>query len=177
MAEALLRGAAGDAVVALSAGSHPRAVHPEAVMFGRTCTPADVEAACRCARWRNEASRIEESTWRHSSNAMSANAVSARTAALLTRMSRRPNSFAPAATIAQTVARLRDDRFAVWVIGDVRDAGGFFVNLEGRYFYIGRTGYYFKIFGDGGNGIGMRHPHGGIERDIFEQVTAAVDTF
>jgi hypothetical protein len=34
--------------------------------------------------------------------------------------------------IRDTVARLRDDRFAVWVIGDVRDAGGFFVNLPGR---------------------------------------------
>lgn len=37
-----------------------------------------------------------------------------------------------AAIIRDTVARLRDDRFAVWVIGDVRDAGGFFVNLPGR---------------------------------------------
>jgi hypothetical protein len=37
-----------------------------------------------------------------------------------------------AAIITDTVARLRDDRFAVWVIGDVRDAGGFFVNLPGR---------------------------------------------
>jgi len=34
--------------------------------------------------------------------------------------------------IAGAVARLRDDRFAVWVIGDVRDAGGFFVNLPGK---------------------------------------------
>ena len=34
--------------------------------------------------------------------------------------------------IAGAVSRLRDDRFAVWVIGDVRDAGGFFVNLPGR---------------------------------------------
>ena len=37
-----------------------------------------------------------------------------------------------AAIIRDTVARLRDDRFAFWVIGDVRDAGGFFVNLPGR---------------------------------------------
>jgi hypothetical protein len=37
-----------------------------------------------------------------------------------------------AAIIRDTVARLRDDRFAVWVIGDVRDAGGFFANLPGR---------------------------------------------
>jgi hypothetical protein len=36
------------------------------------------------------------------------------------------------AIIRDTVAKLRDDRFAVWVIGDVRDAGGFFVNLPGR---------------------------------------------
>ena len=34
--------------------------------------------------------------------------------------------------IRDTVARLREDRFAVWVIGDVRDASGFFVNLPGR---------------------------------------------
>jgi hypothetical protein len=33
--------------------------------------------------------------------------------------------------IAQAVARLRPNRFAVWVIGDVRDADGFFVNLPG----------------------------------------------
>ncbi|MCA3447930.1 MAG: DNA methyltransferase [Rhodobacter sp.] len=37
-----------------------------------------------------------------------------------------------AAIIRDTVARLRDDRFAVWVIGDVRDGAGFFVNLPGR---------------------------------------------
>ncbi len=34
--------------------------------------------------------------------------------------------------IAGAVGRLKDDRFAVWVIGDVRDAKGFFVNLPGR---------------------------------------------
>ena len=34
--------------------------------------------------------------------------------------------------IAGAVARLKEDRFAVWVIGDVRDAKGFFVNLPGR---------------------------------------------
>ena len=34
--------------------------------------------------------------------------------------------------IAGAVSRLRNDRFAVWVIGDVRDAGGFFVNLPGK---------------------------------------------
>ena len=34
--------------------------------------------------------------------------------------------------IAGAVSRLRADRFAVWVIGDVRDAGGFFVNLPGK---------------------------------------------
>ena len=34
--------------------------------------------------------------------------------------------------IAGAVSRLREDRFAVWVIGDVRDAGGFFVNLPGK---------------------------------------------
>jgi hypothetical protein len=30
------------------------------------------------------------------------------------------------------VARLRPDRFAVWVIGDVRDGDGCYVNLPGR---------------------------------------------
>ena len=34
--------------------------------------------------------------------------------------------------IAGAVSRLREDCFAVWVIGGVRDAGGFFVNLPGR---------------------------------------------
>jgi hypothetical protein len=34
--------------------------------------------------------------------------------------------------IRDTVALLREDRFAVWVIGDVRDAAGFFANLPGR---------------------------------------------
>ncbi len=37
-----------------------------------------------------------------------------------------------ARNVAGAVSRLRDDRFAVWVIGDVCDAGGFFVNLPGR---------------------------------------------
>ena len=37
-----------------------------------------------------------------------------------------------AGIIRDTVARLREDRFAVGVIGDVRDVGGFFVNLPGR---------------------------------------------
>jgi hypothetical protein len=31
-----------------------------------------------------------------------------------------------------TVARLRDNRFAVWVIGDVRDDLGCYINLPGR---------------------------------------------
>lgn len=34
--------------------------------------------------------------------------------------------------IAATVALLKNDRFAVWVIGDVRDAQGFYANLPGR---------------------------------------------
>ena len=34
--------------------------------------------------------------------------------------------------IAAAVARLREDRFAVWVIGDVRDSDGCFVNLPSR---------------------------------------------
>lgn len=39
---------------------------------------------------------------------------------------------AQAAIIAAAVARLKDDRFAVWVVGDVRDTQGFYVNLPGR---------------------------------------------
>lgn len=39
---------------------------------------------------------------------------------------------AQANVIRAAVARLRDDRFAVWVVGDVRDANGFYVNLPGR---------------------------------------------
>lgn len=38
---------------------------------------------------------------------------------------------AHAEIIVQAVARLRPNRFAVWVIGDVCDADGFFVNLPG----------------------------------------------
>lgn len=37
-----------------------------------------------------------------------------------------------AAIIRDAVARLRKDRFAVWVIGDVRDEVGCYVNLPGR---------------------------------------------
>jgi DNA modification methylase len=36
------------------------------------------------------------------------------------------------AIIAGAIKRLRDDRFAVWVIGDVRDEHGCYVNLPGR---------------------------------------------
>jgi hypothetical protein len=36
------------------------------------------------------------------------------------------------AIIRGALARLRDDRFAVWVVGDVRDDGGRYVNLPGR---------------------------------------------
>jgi len=36
------------------------------------------------------------------------------------------------AVIAAAVARMREDRFAVWVVGDVRDADGFYINLPGR---------------------------------------------
>jgi DNA modification methylase len=34
--------------------------------------------------------------------------------------------------ISATVDRLREDRFAVWIVGDVRDEDGCFVNLPGR---------------------------------------------
>lgn len=36
------------------------------------------------------------------------------------------------AIIREAVARLRNDRFAVWIIGDVRDDDGCYVNLPGR---------------------------------------------
>jgi hypothetical protein len=39
---------------------------------------------------------------------------------------------AQAGIIAAAVARLKEDRFAVWVVGDVRDDSGFYVNLPGR---------------------------------------------
>lgn len=39
---------------------------------------------------------------------------------------------AQAEIIAAAVGRLRQDRFAVWVVGDVRDAAGFYVNMPGR---------------------------------------------
>jgi DNA modification methylase len=39
---------------------------------------------------------------------------------------------AQAAIIREAVARLRVDRFAVWVIGDVRDDDGCYINLPGR---------------------------------------------
>ncbi len=34
--------------------------------------------------------------------------------------------------IAAAVARLKPDRFAVWIVGDVRDADGGFINLPGK---------------------------------------------
>ncbi|GAB4227853.1 MAG: hypothetical protein Kow0032_07440 [Methyloligellaceae bacterium] len=44
-----------------------------------------------------------------------------------------PEFFAEyAKIIAAAIDRLKQDRFAVWVIGDVRDADGWFVNLPGR---------------------------------------------
>jgi DNA modification methylase len=39
---------------------------------------------------------------------------------------------AQAAIIRDAIAKLREDRFAVWVVGDVRDDQGFYVNLPGR---------------------------------------------
>jgi DNA modification methylase len=37
-----------------------------------------------------------------------------------------------AVIIAASIDRLREDRFAVWIVGDVRDEDGCFVNLPGR---------------------------------------------
>jgi DNA modification methylase len=50
----------------------------------------------------------------------------------LSAMGREEFFTAYAAIIRESVARLRNDRFAVWVIGDVRDDAGCFVNLPGR---------------------------------------------
>jgi hypothetical protein len=50
----------------------------------------------------------------------------------LSAMGREAFFVAYAEIIAGAVGRLKDDRFAVWVIGDVRDAKGFFVNLPGH---------------------------------------------
>jgi DNA modification methylase len=50
----------------------------------------------------------------------------------LSAMGREDFFVAYAEIIREAVARLRPDRFAVWVIGDVRDGDGCYVNLPGR---------------------------------------------
>lgn len=50
----------------------------------------------------------------------------------LSNMGREEFFAAYAAIIRDAVGRLRKDRFAVWVIGDVRDEDGCYVNLPGR---------------------------------------------
>jgi DNA modification methylase len=50
----------------------------------------------------------------------------------LSNMGRAEFFAAYAAIIRDAVGRLRSDRFAVWVIGDVRDEDGCYVNLPGR---------------------------------------------
>jgi len=50
----------------------------------------------------------------------------------LSNMGREDFFAAYGAIIRDAVARLRNDRFAVWVIGDVRDEDGCYVNLPGR---------------------------------------------
>ncbi len=50
----------------------------------------------------------------------------------LSNMGREEFFAAYAAIIRDAVAQLRKDRFAVWVIGDVRDDDGCYVNLPGR---------------------------------------------
>jgi hypothetical protein len=50
----------------------------------------------------------------------------------LSNMGREEFFAAQATSIRESVARLRDNRFAVWVIGDVRDESGFLANLPGR---------------------------------------------
>jgi DNA modification methylase len=50
----------------------------------------------------------------------------------LSNMAREEFFAAYGAIIRGALARLRDDRFAVWIVGDVRDDGGCYVNLPGR---------------------------------------------
>jgi len=50
----------------------------------------------------------------------------------LSNMAREEFFAAYGAIIRGALARLRDDRFAVWVVGDVRDEDGGYVNLPGR---------------------------------------------
>tara|TARA_R110002073_G_scaffold303806_1_gene472269 strand:+ start:6418 stop:7245 length:828 start_codon:yes stop_codon:yes gene_type:complete len=50
----------------------------------------------------------------------------------LSNMEREEFFTAQAEIIAAAIARLRQDRFAVWIVGDVRDGDGCFVNLPGR---------------------------------------------
>jgi DNA modification methylase len=50
----------------------------------------------------------------------------------LSNMAREEFFAAYGAIIRGVLARLRDDRFAVWIVGDVRDDGGCYVNLPGR---------------------------------------------
>lgn len=50
----------------------------------------------------------------------------------LSTMAKEPFFEAYGAIIKAAVDQLKPDRFAVWVIGDVRDAKGFFANLPGR---------------------------------------------
>jgi DNA modification methylase len=50
----------------------------------------------------------------------------------LSNMGRNEFFAAQAAIVRAAVERLRDNRFAVWVIGDVRDDDGCYVNLPGR---------------------------------------------
>jgi DNA modification methylase len=50
----------------------------------------------------------------------------------LSNMGREEFFEAYAAIIAGAVGRLKQDRFAAWIIGDVRDANGGFINLPGK---------------------------------------------
>lgn len=50
----------------------------------------------------------------------------------LSNMDREEFFAAYGAIIRDAVARLREDRFAVWVVGDVRDGDGCYINLPGR---------------------------------------------
>ena len=72
---------------------------------------------------------------------------------------------AQAAIIAAAVTRLKDDRFAVWVVGDVRDDRGFYVNLQGRT---------VEAFEAAGATFAQIHTSGHASRDDLEEFARSI---
>ncbi len=96
------------AMPALAAITWARPVAPLCAVRPPIFTIAPPRTRMRCGRqdWvhRNAPSSTVEMTWRHSSSLMSSKGVSLLTAALLTRMSRRPNCLTVASTIFATAS-------------------------------------------------------------------------